>query len=240
MADLAFYNSPEFVRANGGVKYILVFIDVFTKMCFVETMKDKNALTTLLALENIFRKLPDLPKHLVTDEGTEFYNRDVQKLLEEKCVTHYSLRGRHKASVAERMIQTMKGRLEKYFWFNKTKRYVDILQDVIDNYNQTPHRSIGMAPISVNFGNRKTVFDKLYPKKRDTIPPRLGVGDRVRIVRHKTIFEKGYTRRWSIEMYTIVAAKSRGGVDYYKVQDDSGNILPTQRYYYELNLVKKK
>ena len=58
MADLAFYNSRDFVYANGGIKYILVFIDVFTKMCYVEVMKDKNALTTLLALENIFRKLP--------------------------------------------------------------------------------------------------------------------------------------------------------------------------------------
>ena len=52
--------------------------------------------------------------------------------LEAQSVIHYSLRGRHKASVAERMIKTMKGRLEKYFWQNKSKRYVDILEQVID------------------------------------------------------------------------------------------------------------
>ena len=239
MADLAFYNSPSYVHANGGTKYILVFIDVFTKMCYVEPMKDKNAITTLLALEKIFRRLPDMPKHLVTDDGTEFYNKYVHDFLENHCVVHYSLRGRHKAAVAERMIQTMKGRLEKYFWQNKTKRYIDVLQQIIDNYNRTPHRSIGMAPITVNFNNRKAVFEKLYPNRYDKLPPRLNVGDKVRIAKEKTIFEKGYKRSWSIELYTIVSAKSRGGVDYYIIQDEYGNILPRQRYYYELNFVER-
>ena len=239
MMDLAFYNSPKFVRANGGMKYVMVFIDVFTKMCYVEPMKDKNALTTLVALENIFKRLPDLPKHVITDDGTEFYNKPVQSLFDANDIVHYSLRGRHKACVAERMIQTMKGRLEKYFWQNKTNRYIDVIQQIISNYNHTPHRSIGMAPILVNFENRKEVFDKLYPKNRDKLPPRLNVGDRVRITKSKSTFEEGYTRNWSIDSYTIVSAKSRGGVDYYKVQDDDGNILPRQRYYYELNLVNR-
>ena len=52
MADLAFYNSSDYVHANNGYKYILVFIDVFSKMCYVEPMKDKNGLTTLTAMEN--------------------------------------------------------------------------------------------------------------------------------------------------------------------------------------------
>ena len=239
MADLAFYNDPSFVRANGGVKYILVFIDVFSKMCYVEPMKNKLGLTTFLAMENILKRLPVTPNHIITDVGTEFYNHYVQKLFKENGIVHYSLRGPHKASVAERMIQTLKGRLEKYFWKNKTKRYIDVLQQVINNYNKTPHRSIGMAPIKVNRSNQDAVFKKMYKNVENRTKPRLAIGDRVRIAKLKTIFEKGYTRRWSLELYTIVSAKSRGGVDYYKVEDDSGNILPRQRYYYELNLVKR-
>ena len=239
MADLAFYNDPSFVRANGGVKYILVFIDVFSKMCYVEPMKNKLGLTTFLAMENILKRLPVTPNHIITDVGTEFYNHYVQKLFKENGIVHYSLRGPHKASVAERMIQTLKGRLEKYFWKNKTKRYIDVLQQVINNYNKTPHRSIGMAPIKVNRSNQDAVFKKMYKNVENRTKPRLAIGDRVRIAKLKTIFEKGYTRRWSLEIYTIVSAKSRGGVDYYKVEDDSGNILPRQRYYYELNLVQR-
>ena len=239
MADLAFYTGPGMAHANNGNKYILVFIDVFTKMCYVEPMKNKEALTTLIAFEKILRRLPYTPNHVITDVGTEFYNFHVQKLFEENGIIHYSLRGPHKASVAERMIQTLKGRLEKYFWKNKTKRYLDVLHTIVDNYNKTPHRSIGMAPIKVNRSNSEQVFKKLYKDYAIKTDPRLRVGDKVRIARLKTIFEKGYTRRWSLELYSIVSAKSRGGVDYYKVADENGNILPRQRYYFELNLVQR-
>ena len=239
MADLAFYTGPGMARANNGNKYILVFIDVFTKMCFVEPLKDKNAITTLIGFEKIFRRLPLTPNHIITDVGTEFYNTHVQKLFQENGVVHYSLRGPHKASVAERMIQTLKGRLEKFFWQNKTKRYVDILQQVVDNYNNTPHRSIGMAPVKVNHSNRESVFKRLYKDNEIRSDPRLLIGDKVRIAKLKTIFEKGYTRRWSLELYKVISAKSRGGVDFYRVADENGNILPRQRYYFELNLVER-
>lgn len=137
------------------------------------------------------------------------------------------------------MIQTLKGRIEKYLWKNRTQRYVDVLQIIVDDYNKTPHRSIGMAPVKVNLSNTEHVFKKLYKDYNLKTDPRLRIGDKVRVARLKTIFEKGYTRRWSLELYTIVSAKSRGGVDYYKVADQDGNVLPRQRYYFELNLVER-
>ena len=59
-------------HANNGNKYILVFIDVFTKMCYVEPMKNKEALTTLIAFETILRRLLYTLNHVITDVGTEF------------------------------------------------------------------------------------------------------------------------------------------------------------------------
>ena len=239
MADLAFFTGPGMVHANYGNKYVLVFIDVFSKMCYVEPLKNKEALTTLIGFEKIFRRMPFTPNHIITDVGTEFYNWQVQKLFKENGIIHYSLRGPHKASVAERMIQTLKGRIEKYLWQNKTKRYIDVLQSIVDNYNKTHHRSIGMAPVEVNRSNTEQVFKKLYKDYALQSDPRLRVGDKVRIARLKTIFEKGYTRRWSLELYSIISAKSRGGIDTYKVADQYGNVLPRQRYYFELNLVER-
>ena len=96
-----------------------------------------------------------------------------------------------------------------------------------------------MAPIKVNRSNTEQVFKKLYRDYGIKKDPRLRVGDKVRVARLKTIFEKGYTRRWSLEIFSIVSAKSRGGVDYYKVADEHGNILARQRYYFELNLVQR-
>jgi hypothetical protein len=51
MVDLAFYDSPEYVRANGGIHIIIVFIDVFSKMFYVEVMRDKSGLNTMIALK---------------------------------------------------------------------------------------------------------------------------------------------------------------------------------------------
>ena len=96
-----------------------------------------------------------------------------------------------------------------------------------------------MAPVKVNRSNMEQVFKELYRDYGIKKDPRLRVGDKVRVARLKTIFEKGYTRRWSLEIFSIVSAKSRGGVDYYKVADEHGNILARQRYYFELNLVQR-
>ena len=160
-------------------------------------------------------------------------------------IRHYSIAGKHKACVAERFIKTLKGRLEKYFWQNKidkkrfTHRWIDVLDQFVDNYNNTYHRSIKMAPNDVNDNNRKEVFRNLFPNTKDNTPPRLNKGDRVRILKPKTVFEKGYTRTWSLEIYKIAEAFNESGVDFYTVEDLEGNKLPRKKYYFELNLVSR-
>ena len=112
-----------------------------------------------------------------------------------------------------------------------------MLQQFVDNYNQTYHRSIKMAPVDVNENNRDLVFKTLYPNNKVKTEPRLKQGDRVRILKQKNIFEKGYTRSWSLEIYKIREAISENSVDYYKIEDLEGNILPRHKYFWELNLV---
>lgn len=229
------YAMPE----NKNYKYIMVLIDVFSKMAYASPMKRINELDASLAMENILKQLPEIPQYIVTDMGTEYYNSKMSALFERFGIKHYSIRGRHKACVAERFIRTLKSRLEKYFWANRTRKWIDVLDQFIENYNSTYHRSIRMAPKNVSESNRRQVFRTLYPKIKDDTPPRLSKGDRVRILRQKNIFEKGYTRNWSEEIYTITQALAESGVDFYRISDSSGNLLPRHKYYWELNLVSK-
>jgi hypothetical protein len=99
---------------------------------------------------------------IISDAGTEFSNFHVQLLFKQYGIVHQSLRGKHKASVAERMIQTLKGRLEKYFWNKITKKYVNVIQQIVQNFYNTPYRSIGMAPSSVNSTDISKVSKKMY------------------------------------------------------------------------------
>jgi hypothetical protein len=163
----------------------------------------------------------------------------MKALFNRYAINHYSIRGKHKACVAERFIRTLKSRLEKYFWENKTQNWVDVLDQFIVNYNGTYHRSIKMAPNDVNDENRSKVFQTLYPNTKDNTKPRLNKGDQVRILKDKNIFEKSYTRSSTQEIYKIVKTFSESGVDFYNIADSEGNILSRKKYYWELNLDAK-
>ena len=239
MSDLIDYNHSKMPHANGGYRYIMVFVCCFSKMAWAAPLKKKDGLTSVLAIENVLNKMETIPTNFVTDRGLEYYDQKVRKLFKRYGINHYSLSGPHKASIAERFIKTLKSKLEKYFWAKKTKRWVDVLDQFIDNYNSTYHRSIKMAPKSVDENNREKVFQTLFPDSKIKTIPRLKVGDRVRILHQKHIFEKGYTRSWSKEIYKVKTATSRNNVDTYTIEDLEGTTLPKSRYYWELNLVAR-
>jgi hypothetical protein len=109
-----------------------------------------------------------------------------------------------KAAIVERFNRTLRDRLARYMTENSTKRWIDFLPEAISNYNNTEHRSIGMAPNLVSFENRELVFKKLYPDIDLKVKCKLKVGWKVRIPTKKGIFDKGFKPNWSDDIYTIV------------------------------------
>ena len=92
-----------------------------------------------------------------------------------------------KASVVERVIRTLKSRLKKYFVQKKTKKWSDVIAQFIENYNNTPHRTIGMPPSKVTDTNAPDVFKQMFPDLHLEAKPRLIEGDIVRILKNKTV-----------------------------------------------------
>jgi len=125
-------------RHNNGVKYILVVIDVFSKYGWMVPIKTKTGVEVANTLEVIFKERK--PEKLWVDKGREFYNREVQKL-----ITSYSTENEKKSSVAERWNRTMKEKMFKYFSANFTRKCIDILDQLVVEYNNTKHTSIGMT-----------------------------------------------------------------------------------------------
>ena len=238
MGDLIEYQSNGYKYANGGHKFILVLIDVFTKKAYARPVKRKNKFDVSNALESILNNLDHFPNTLITDEGLEFYNKNVEKVLDKYAIHHYSIKTKMKASVVERFIRTLKSRLEKYFVSNNTKKWIDVLPQFIQNYNNTPHRSIGMTPNKVTDENADKVFKKMFPDIHLEAKPRLHVGDKVRKLKEKTIFDKGYKQTWSEELYHIIQVKQSAGRVWYIIADMNGIRQSGIKYYWELNLVK--
>lgn len=240
MADLIEYLQPSYKHANRNFGYILVVIDTFTKMVYARPVKKKDKFSVSIALKSILSNLDHFPNTLITDEGLEFYNKNVQEVLDEFGIHHYSIKTKMKASTVERFNRTLRQKLEKYFVKNKTKNWVDVLDKFIDNYNHTPHRSIGMPPSAVSDTNASEVFNHLFPDIQLETNPRLSKGNIVRILKEKSIFQKGYVQSWSDECFKISSVKQAAGRVWYELEDLSGNKIQGIKYYWELNLVSEK
>jgi len=194
-------------------------------------LKNKTGLEVASALEKIFKERK--PEKLWVDKGKEFYNAHVQKL-----ITLYSTENEEKSSVVERWNRTMKEKMYKYFSANSTRKYIDILQYLVDGYNNTIHSSIGMSPKEASQKkNEAKVWHNLYgdyrPIKRKI--PKFKVGDKVRITKKKGIFEKGYTPRWTEEMFTVSDVRYTDPITYKIVDYNNEEIKGT---FYEQELQK--
>ena len=158
MADLIEY--PKFKVINKGYVYILLLIDCFTKQIFIAPMKKKDQNNSALAFEEIFKTFDEFPKNLVTDGGKEFFNSSVAKVFQNYGINHYKTptKTKWKASMAERAIRTIKNRLQKCFSKNKNHIWIDVVDQIVKNYNATPHSSHGFPPQDVADENRDEVY----------------------------------------------------------------------------------
>ena len=144
-----------------------------------------------------------------------------------------------KAMIAERAIRTIKERIEKYLKSNKTRNWIDIVDQIVSNYNETPHKTTGYAPLDVNEDNRLEIYKRMYPNKKLRIDCRLKKGDKVRKIIIKNIFGKGYKQKWSTEIYIIKEVHQSNTVCWYKIENLTGEVLEEIYYYYQLNFVSR-
>ena len=172
---------------------------------------------------------------------SEFFNTNVQQVMKRYGINHYSTPTKTKwhASMAERAIRTIKSRISRYMQRSKSKRWIDVLDQVVANYNETPHSSHGLKPNDVTDENRREVYKKMFPKRKLIRDCRLEKGDKVRIIRDKKQFEKGYTPNWSDDIFEIFDTHQSHDVCWYKVKDLTGKEKEGVWYYNQLNLVQK-
>ena len=223
-------------KYNRGYRYLLTVVDVFSKHAWVQPVKNKTGQAVTAAFEKILKE-GRKPINLQTDDGKEFYNKTFQALMKRKGIHHFSTSGDTKASVVERFNRTLKQRLYRYFTVKNTLNFVPVLQDLVQGYNRSYHRSIKRAPNEVTETNSPEVWETLYGKKKGTRVkrPRFKVGDRVRLNKKFRTFKKGYLPGWTEEVF-VVKRVQRGRVPTYKVNEWDGT--PIKGTFYEQDLQK--
>ena len=118
---------------------MLTVIDIFSKFVWIVPLKRKTGKEVANAFSSISEERR--PGKTWVDRDREFYNKDVNKLVE-----LYSTENEEKYCVIERFNRTIEEKMFNYFSANNTRKYVDALDLLADQYNNTIHSSIKMSP----------------------------------------------------------------------------------------------
>ena len=115
----------------------------------------------------------------------------------------YSTYNEGRSVVAERFVRTLKNKIFKYMTAISKNVYFHVLDDIVNKYNNTVHKTIKMKPIDVT-DDSYAEYNEDFNKK----DPKFKFGDHVRISKYKSIFAKGYTPNWSEELFVISKIKN--------------------------------
>ena len=200
---------------------------MYSKYALVIPLKDKKGISIVNRFNEIIKQSNRKPNKISVDQGSEFYNRDFKKWLSDNNIIMYSTFNEGKSVVAERFIRTLKNKLYKHMTATGKKVYYDVLDDIVNEYNNTKHNTIKMKPKDV--GDNKRVYTDEHNEKDS----RFKVVDRVRISKFKNIFPKGYTPNWSREIFIV--NKINDTVPYtYNIKDLNGEEIIGSFYDREL------
>lgn len=234
---------------NDGFSYLLVIIDVLSKFVWVEPLRDKTSNCVTRAFQNILSRSDGrVPVYLQTDKGKEFIARPLQDFLKERGIRYRVTRNPDvKAAVVERFNRTLKERMWRYFTHKNTRRYIEVLQDIVRAYNHTRHSSIRMQPAVVTRENARIARENMERGRgREKMASKIikrkvkfAVNDLVRVSRAKATFEKGYEARWSEEIFRICRVLHWRRPLVYELCDLSGEHIDGIFYEQELARVSK-
>ena len=185
-------------KYNKGNKYLLCAIDLSSKYVWVVPIKDKKGTSIVNAFQKIISE-GRKPNKTWLDQGSEFYNNYFKDFLKINNTEMYSTYKERKSVVAERFTRTLKNKIFKHMTAISKNVYFDVLDDNVDKYNNTVHKTIKMKPIDVTEDSYAD-FNKKDPKFK--------VGGHVRISKSKNIFVKGYAPNWSREVFVVSGIKN--------------------------------
>ena len=237
-ADLVFMDKLS--KWNKGFKYLLTVIDVFSKFAWVKPLKDKKGSSITTAFADIIKKYKRKPEYLWVDKGSEFYNKTFKEWLLQNDIELYSTFNAGKAVIIERFNKTLKSKMYKQFTIQNNTIWYNIVDKLVDEYNETKHGSIRLTPVEASKKkNHGLVYFNLYGDiEALKQKPKFKIGDKVRISKYKRkVFDNGFTPNWTEEVFTVDKIQYTNPITY-KLKDLRGEDI--QGSFYEPELLKAK
>lgn len=221
-----------YARSNGGIKWLLLCIDIFTRAAVIVGAKNKTASTIAAALQDAFEQFELYPKVVLSDQGSEFKGATAKFLQKHGVIHRLAEVGDHRRlGIVDRFSGIVKGWIAKHQTYNQSPEYVSALGDLLENYNNAPHSSLGgMTPNEAwEFPSKARDFH--YGRVQKGLMKRskagtIGEGDWVRVLKLRGVFDKGYHVKYSLTAHQVVEIK---GLNY---------ILDNGKFYRAARLLK--
>lgn len=215
----------NYARTNGGIHFILMCVDVFSKYLWARPLKNKEGTTVAACMDKLLSELresvpPVHPAQIQSDRGSEFTSAEWKQVMVKYNVKSIYSRAYTPQSqgCVERTNRTIKAAIHQHFTFTGAQKYIDTLEEIVSNYNHSLHGTTKQMPVQVNSGAKESAVIagnniKLHAKKlideEACLFSDLAVGDYVRIhidttaESRKDTFKKRYVPQWSREVYQI-------------------------------------
>jgi Integrase core domain len=214
---------------NDGVTFLMVAIDVFSKKAWVKTMRNKSAATSLTLIKQLVEEIAPPIKALFFDRGTEFKNQYVRQFLAEKNIKMIHPNSETKAAVVERFNRSFQDLIYRFLTEHETERYVDVLPQLIETYNNRGHRTLQfLTPNEAEKPENKAqvlsalnvYYSKIVSVKQR---PKYVIGETVRIKILADKMRRGYQPRFHPEHFKIIDINTRMPIPMYFLQSLNTN-----------------
>ena len=165
--DIDLADLSEYELYNENVKYLLTVLDVFSRKIYAIPLKNKTGLNIINGLSLLFKNV-GIPKKIRSDRGTEFTAKIVQDYLK-PLTKQYFATGPQKAAYVESAIKELKKRISKHIIYNNDKHYLDHLQDIVNDINNSYHSGINTFPNNVTKDNELQIWAFQFFEKEEKI-----------------------------------------------------------------------
>ena len=166
-------------KNNRGYRYVLVFIDNFSKFGWTVPLKNKNAQTIKDSFEKILISSNRKPNLIESDRGNEFYNNIFQDFLNKNNIKIYSRNSSYGAVFEERFNRTIRDLLKRTVFEKGDDNWIDVLPKITKQYNNRIHSLTKLTPIQGSLKKNETFVYKNLLDKRKNFQPKYEIGDSV-------------------------------------------------------------
>jgi hypothetical protein len=216
-ADLTFLT--RYKPQNSNYHILLNVINVNTTYVYGVALKDKTQGTVLNALERIRQRsiIDGRPlKVLQTDNGKEFTNNKIINWMQTNNIkSQYCEKVDKKClGVGERLNRTIKLMIEKYLTSKNSNRWIDKLEDFVENYNSSYHSSIRKIPERLEIFDEVDLIRENIAHNKQLESKLIKRGDFVRLLNKRGAFEKE-GQRFTCKVYLVESV----GLNSIRVQD---------------------